>query len=238
MCVCIWPLSPFKCTGPPASEYARSKREGDDVAQAAFEGGEVDGCTCFLACCIGADPKLLDSQRDVMKIKDLVEGRVPATLSSETTFTYVYVRDAAEAILRAAELQGNERGSRYLIGNQRLETGAYYEMIASLSGQPRPKREVPAWLALAAGHAAAWYSSYVSGRSPTAPADLVRTASRGTLLFDARKSERELRMRYTNIRVAFAEAIDMVTAPAVALPEDHAQASVPLVGAASDPEPS
>jgi nucleoside-diphosphate-sugar epimerase len=74
--------------GPAASEYARSKHVGDCIAQAAFESGEVDGCTCFLACCIGADPRLLDPQRDVMKIRPLVHGLIPATISSETTFTY------------------------------------------------------------------------------------------------------------------------------------------------------
>ena len=113
---------------PPRARYARSKRAGDLIAQAAFEGGELDGCTCLLACCIGqdcpartapplqtartptqppwpcagADPKLLDPERDVMRIKELTQGRVPATITSDTVFTYVAVRDAAEAIVRTA----------------------------------------------------------------------------------------------------------------------------------------
>ena len=46
-----------------------------------------------------------------MRISDLVFGRVPAIISSETSFTYVAVRDAAEAIVRASEKRGNERGA-------------------------------------------------------------------------------------------------------------------------------
>ena len=216
--------------GPPASAYASSKHAGDSIAQAAFDSGEVAGCTLYLACCIGADPKLLDAQRDVMKIRPLVQGQIPATIASSTTFTYVYVRDAAEAIVRAAERDGNENGEKYLIGNQRLSTSAYYDLIAELSGQPRPRWEVPPALALGAGHVASWLASRLTGSNPMAPADLVRTAAKGTLLFDASKSERELGMIYTDIRVAFAEAIDLVTSPPE-LPADHAEATARLLDA-------
>jgi nucleoside-diphosphate-sugar epimerase len=37
---------------------------------------------------------------------------------------YVYVHDAADAIVRAAEANGYDRGERFLIGNQRLSTQA------------------------------------------------------------------------------------------------------------------
>ena len=80
--------------GPAASAYAASKHAGDSIAQAAFDAGELDGCSLFLACCIGADSKLIDDQRDVMKIRPLVQGQIPATIASPTTFTYVYVHDA------------------------------------------------------------------------------------------------------------------------------------------------
>ena len=214
--------------GPAASAYAVSKHAGDCIAQASFDAGELDGCSLFLACCIGADPKLLDDERDVMKIRPLVQGQIPATIASSTTFTYVYVRDAAEAIVRAAEKDGNERGERYLVGNQRLSTGEYYDLIASLSGQPRPRWEVPASVALGAGYVASWAARRITGANPMAPADLVRTAAKGTLLFDATKSERELGVVYTDIRVAFAEAIDLITSPPE-MPADHAEATERLV---------
>jgi len=223
--------------GPAASEYAASKQAGDSVAQEAFESGAVRGCTLFLACCIGADPKLLDPQRDVMKLLPLVRGSIPAIIASPTIFTYVYVRDAAEAIVRAAELllRADEsesrrpaRGDRFLIGDQRLSTKDYYALIAELSGQPAPRAEVPVWLALGAGKVSSFLATRLTGSNPTAPADLVRTAAKGTLLFDASKSKRELGMVYTDIRVAFAEAVDYVTAPPE-VPPDHAEATERLV---------
>ena len=211
--------------GPHASQYAASKHAGDAVAQKAFASGDVPGCTVFLACCIGADPKLVDPARDVMRIKELISGAVPAVISSETTFTYVHVRDAAEAIVRAAERGGNERGGRYLVGDQRLRTGEYYDLLARLSGQPRPAREVPGWLALGAGRVASWVATRVTGAMPTAPADLVRTATAGTLLFDARRSVRELGMTYTPIQTAFAEAVDFITSHGLPdIPADQPEA--------------
>ena len=43
-----------------------------------------------------------------------------------------------------------------------------------------------------------------------APADLVRTAVSGNLLFDASKSKTELGMEYTPIHVAFEEAVKSI----------------------------
>jgi len=201
--------------GETASRYASSKHQGDLIVQKAFDSGKLDGCTLFLACCIGKDPKLLDPQRDVMKIQALCRGQVPAVIAGETTFTYVYVKDAAEAIVRAGEkLLGNHpsniTGQRFLIGNQRLKTDEYYDLIAQLSGTPKPRFQVPAWLALWVGQLSAIWSSWISKANPTAPADLVRTATRGTLLFRADKSVQELGMEYTNIKIAFREAVDFV----------------------------
>lgn len=202
--------------GPAASIYASSKHAGDEMVQSVFEAGSLVGCTCFLACCIGRDPKLLDPEHDVMKMKALVEGKVPAVIAGETTFTYVDVRDAAEAIVKAGEKLlhpvdvATVSGEKFLIGNQRLKTDAFYELIAELSGVPRPTWQVPAWLALGAGHTSGFFARIVTGRNPTAPADLVRTAAKGTLLFDATKSEQELGMSYRNIREAFAEAVAFI----------------------------
>jgi hypothetical protein len=70
------PARPPPAAGPTASEYARSKAAGDAlVAQMAAERG-LPACTCKLACCVGADPKLTDPAADVMRIADLIEGRV------------------------------------------------------------------------------------------------------------------------------------------------------------------
>merc|ERR1719408_570518 len=101
-------------------------------------------------------------------MRELIGGLIPATVASDATFTYVYVRDAAEAIVLAAERSGNERGGRYLVGNQRLKTREFYDTIAAISGQPKPAYEVPAWLALGAGKVASWAASRLTGSLPMA----------------------------------------------------------------------
>jgi nucleoside-diphosphate-sugar epimerase len=64
--------------GRPASEYARSKAAGDQlVAQLAREQA-LPACTCKLACCVGRDPKLVEPAKDVMRIADLIAGKVGA----------------------------------------------------------------------------------------------------------------------------------------------------------------
>jgi dihydroflavonol-4-reductase len=221
--------------GPHSSQYAASKHRGDLLAQQAFDAGRLRGCTLFLACCIGADPKLVDSNRDVMRILDLVQGAVPATIVSDVVFTYVHVRDAAEAIVRATERVSGRGGSgsssgsgsgssgahrrrtmavdgeRWLIGDQQLSTKEFYGLIAQISGQPAPAYAIPAWLARISARGLTIWSNWVSRRPPAAPVDLVSTAVGGTLCFSADRSKRELGMEYTPIRTAFAEAIDYVT---------------------------
>ncbi len=48
-------------------------------------------------------------------------------------------------------------------------------------------------------------------RPPLMPYDLMRTAYRGSLLFDGSKAERDLGIRYTPVRVALQEAVGDVT---------------------------
>lgn len=145
--------------GPHSSQYAASKHRGDLLAQQAFDAGRLRGCTLFLACCIGADPKLVDSNRDVMRILDLVQGAVPATIVSDVVFTYVHVRDAAEAIVRATERVSGRGGSGSSSGSGSGHDGGGSESgvssplvrLAAREGQRRGKAStastgpVPYW---------------------------------------------------------------------------------------------
>ena len=125
-------------------------------------------------------------------------------------FTYVYVKDAARAIVAAADLIGNERGEKYLVGNQRLRTSEYYQLVAEVSGTPVPRFEVPAWVAQASARVSHWVSARITGRVPTAPPDLVRTAVSGNLLFDGSKAQRDLGVEYTPVRTAIEEAVEFI----------------------------
>ncbi|GLC42590.1 hypothetical protein PLESTB_001116900 [Pleodorina starrii] len=213
------PLQPDTPPGPAASAYARSKAAGDATvlrmaAEAEVEAGKAGGrlpaCVVSLACVVGADRRLVaGGEEDVMRIADLVRGKVPATLGHDTVFTYIGVRDAAAAIVAA--LTKGQPGRRYLVGNQRLSTAQYYDTIAALSGTPAPTRRVPVWAAaLWAAAAAGWAA--MSGVPPQAPPDLILTVAYGTLLFDSSSSEAELGLQvpYRPIVESFREAVQYV----------------------------
>lgn len=274
--------------GPTTSRYAASKQAGDLLVQAALESGDVAGSACYLACCIGADQKCVSPDRDVMRIADLISGAVPATIASDAVFTYVSVRDAAEAIARVGERAcasgggltcrrrrvpkarlerrvrharpASSRGVRLARGLGRGQVpgrrgpcscsptpacihtwqvpsgrgpaphgrilrraaadlrcatrpprGTYATATRTLArrgscdhhtiaangsalaaGTPKPKREVPGWVAMLGARVLTWYANNLTGSMPTAPVDLVRTATSGTLLFDASRSTAEL----------------------------------------------
>ena len=57
----------------------------------------------------------------------------------------------------------------------------------------------------------------------------MRTAVSGTLLFDAGRSERELGVKYTDIRVAFTEAVDSLDLGIPELPPDQPEAARSLL---------
>ncbi|KAG2440119.1 hypothetical protein HXX76_004233 [Chlamydomonas incerta] len=187
-----------------------SSAAGAGAGSGAGSGGAFTACVVALGCVVGADKRLVaGGEEDVMRIADLVRGKVPATLGHETTFTYIGVRDAAAAIVTA--LHRGQTGRRYLIGNQRLTTGEYYQLISRLSGTPAPKQVVPVWLAAGWAHTAAALAAF-TGAPPQAPPDLIRTVAYGTLLYDSSSSEAELGLAlpYTDIAQSFAEAVECV----------------------------
>lgn len=63
---------------------------------------QISLTTCRLACCIGADPRLLDRDRDVLRLEALVKREISITLGHSTEYVYIGVDDAAAAIVRAA----------------------------------------------------------------------------------------------------------------------------------------
>lgn len=216
--------------GKTTSLYASSKQRGDSVFENFFADAPSDflsGVLVYLACCIGADPKLIDPKKDVMRISDLVYEKIPATIAGDAVFTYIYVRDAAEAIVRAGEKLKDDlkvQGSiKIFVGDQRLATRSYYALIADLASSQLkrkvsvPQYEVPAKVALwwaKVTSANRWFASTVSfGRwnmPPQAAPDVVRTATAGTFLFKCNRSQDYLGMHYTDIRVAFKEAVQFV----------------------------
>ncbi len=186
------------------SEYARSKYEGDRIAWALHETAGLPLVVVYLAAVVGAGDR-----KSVMQISRFLHGQIPAMIDSQSLFTYVYVGDAARAIVRAAEKEGNE-GERYLVGNQRLTTMEYFGIISQVSGMAMPRWTIGRRTALLLSRLMSDWAR-LTKRPPLMPYDLMRTAYRGSLLFDGSKAERDLGIRYTPVRVALQEAVGDVT---------------------------
>ncbi|MBN1837102.1 MAG: NAD-dependent epimerase/dehydratase family protein [Spirochaetales bacterium] len=193
------PFGEASCPGPHMSGYARSKFDGDALARELCQGAGLPLTVVYLAAVIGrGDPKA------VMQIRSFVRGGIPVLIRSNSLFTYIHVRDAAEAIVRAAEKE--DGAEAYLVGGERLSTAEYFGLLSELSGVP-----VPRWALgrratmLLSGLLTAWAG--LTGRPPLLPLDLMRTQFRGSLLFDDSKARRELGMRYTPVREALREAV-------------------------------
>jgi dihydroflavonol-4-reductase len=197
---------PFRETSPPGphmSGYARSKHDGDALAWDLQARGGLPLVVVYLAAVVGpGDPKA------VMQIRRVVEGRLPMLIRSDSRFTFVHIRDAAEAIVRAAERERNE-GEAYLVGGERFSTAEYLSLISELAGVSLPKLALGRFPILPLARLLTFWAA-LTGRPPLLPLDLMRTEFRGSLLFDDGKTRRELGITYTPVREALREAIDEI----------------------------
>jgi dihydroflavonol-4-reductase len=191
--------------GPHPSDYARSKYEGDEIGWELHRTKGLPLTVVHLAAVIGAgDPC------PTMEVRRAVEKNLPALVGADTTYTYVYVRDAAEAIVRAL-LSDTSVGRRYLIGTERASTREYFEIIGDLADVPVPKLNLPERALLPVARVlekvAAW-----TGQRPPLPVDILKTTARGSLVFDGGRAKEELAMEYTPLREALREAVEEIRA--------------------------
>jgi dihydroflavonol-4-reductase len=186
--------------GPQQSDYARSKYLGDCAAWRLHLDEGLPLTIVYLAAVIGAG-----DTRSTMEVREFAEGRIPALVGADKTFTYVHIRDAALAIVRAAE-KPDSIGERYLVGGERVTTREYFGIISDLTGVPLPKINIPESVVLPVAKLLTAISRYTGSR-PLVPEDVIRTSAAGSLLFDGRKAERDLGIRYTPLREALAEAV-------------------------------
>jgi len=197
------PFNEASAAGQHASDYARSKYLGDQAGWNLHEREGLPLTVVHLAAVIGAG-----DDKSTMEVRRAVEGKLPALVGADTTYTYVYVRDAADAIARAL-MKEDSIGQRYLIGNQRATTRDYFNTIGRLASVSVPHWNIPeSWLMPLAR--AMEVLSRRTGRRPVLPLDVLKTTAAGSLLFDASRSIKELGMAYTPLETALAEAIDEI----------------------------
>jgi dihydroflavonol-4-reductase len=127
------PVSPKQ-----VSEYFRTKYEGDRVAWNLFEKKGLPLVVIYPVCVLGPG----DQKASANYVKNLINRRLPATVFKDKIFSFVCVKDVAQAILNALEKENNI-GEKYLVGNCRLKWKEINKLIGDMSGVPLPKINLP-----------------------------------------------------------------------------------------------
>lgn len=182
------------------SHYGRSKFKGDEAVWQMHKERALPLSIVYLAAVIGAG-----DDNATMEVKRAMDGRLPALVGADTTYTYVYIGDAVEAIKRALLLE-KTIGERYLIGTERATTREYFNIIGKLAGVRIPKMNIPERL-LKPVSSVMELSSRITGNRPMLPMDVLKTTASGSLLFDGTKAEQALNMDYTSLEYALNESI-------------------------------
>lgn len=187
------------------SEYARTKREGERLAWELHKKEGLPLVVLYPGGVLGVG----DTKATMKLVEDLVQRRVPATTFHDSTVVLVYIKDVVEAIVRAAEVEGNI-GEQYLLGKATITLGDFCRTVCELAGVRMPFLVLPGWMVMFLAHALTAFSR-VTRQPPWLglSVDQMRTFKEGYVC-DGSKAERELGIAYTPIRVALAEEVSAV----------------------------
>lgn len=183
------------------SEYARTKYQAEQIAWQLYEQRGLPLVVVYPGAVLGPG----DATPSGQFINDYIHGRIPAAGFAKSTMTLVYVRDVAEAIVRALEKEGN-LGEKYLLGKYSLTLQEYMALLSEISGVPMPKW-IPDPIAMTVLRFSNWFAE-LTGKPPAQASQLdgIQTLRAG-FVFDGSKSERELGIAYTPMRVMLEEEI-------------------------------
>ena len=197
------PFDEDSAPGPHPSQYARSKYLADQIGWRMHSERRLPLTVVHLAAVIGAgDP------RPTMEVRRAVERRLPVLVGADTTYTYVHVEEAAEAIVRALPNPASV-GRRYLIGTERASTREYFSLIGDLADVPVPKYNIPEAPLVPVARLLERFARW-TGKRPAMPVDILKTTAAGSLVFDGSRAKSELGMTYRSLRTALSEAIDEI----------------------------
>jgi dihydroflavonol-4-reductase len=177
---------------PPAeftSHYAKSKFEAEQLALA-FDGVEV----------VSVNPASVQGPGRTTGTAKLfiryLNGRLPVDLPAH--FGLCYTEDCVNGHL-LAEAKGRP-GQRYVLNTATLTNTDAIDLIAVIAGLADRPRTLPPPVAMAAASVAEAYARLLD-RPSRFCREFVRTAAHPHL-YDGSRAERELGLRYTNLRVA------------------------------------
>jgi len=189
--------------GDHASEYARTKYEGDRVAWELVDRKGLPLVMIYPCAVLGPnDPKPIGDYIKMLAIK-----KMPIRGLESTALTFVHVNDVAEAIVRALEKEGNI-GEGYIVGKELCSMKQINGWVQEISGVPLPFLSVPNSVI----KLNAFFLTALADLTKRPPlwglsSDSVRNAL-SNMKADGSKAERELGISYTPVRTAIEEFIE------------------------------
>ena len=143
------------------SEYFRTKYEGDRITWELYEQKGLPLVVVYPCGVLGpGDPKASGQY-----IRNLINRRMPATVFHDSVLTWVHVRDVAEAIVRAAEKEGN-LGEKYLVGKQEMSFKEINEMVRDISGVRLPMMHLPDFMVTINARLLTWLANVIKKPPP------------------------------------------------------------------------
>ena len=199
----VIPFNENSPAGKHPNRYGHSKYCGDNAAWKLHQQAGLPLSIVYLAAVIGAG-----DDKATMEVGRAVEGKMPALVGADTTYTYVYLGDAVEAIAQAV-IREETIGERYLIGTERATTREYFNLIGDFAGVSMPDLNIPELILMPIAYVMEMFSR-VSGVRPMLPIDVLKTTAAGSLLFDGSKAQKALEINYTPLSSALAESVQEI----------------------------
>lgn len=199
----VIPFNENSPAGKHPNRYGHSKYCGDNAAWKLHQQAGLPLSIVYLAAVIGAG-----DDKATMEVGRAVEGKMPALVGADTTYTYVYLGDAVEAIAQAV-IREETIGERYLIGTERATTREYFNLIGDFAGVSMPDLNIPELILMPIAYVMEMFSR-VSGVRPMLPIDVLKTTAAGSLLFDGSKAQKVLEINYTPLSSALAESVQEI----------------------------
>jgi dihydroflavonol-4-reductase len=186
-------------------EYFRTKYEGELIAWGLYNTKKLPLVVIYPVCVVGAG----DTKASGRYLNDFINKKLPAAVFKNEIFSFVYVKDVAQAIVKALEKENNI-GEKYLIGNYRYTWGEINKMITEISGVSSPKMSLPNSLTMMNAYLLTGLANLIKKPPLWGMAiDQMKVMNVGFNV-DGSKAEKELGIKYTPIRVALKEAIDSI----------------------------
>lgn len=187
------------------SEYFKTKFEGEQIAWDLHKKKGLPLVVIYPVCVLGAG----DTKASGRYIQDLINRKLPATVFKDAIFTYVYVKDVAQAIVNALEKENNI-GEKYLVGNYRYTWGEINKMVSEVSGVPLPKFNLPNSVTMMNAFFLTGLANLIKKPPLWGMAIDQMKVMKAGFSVDGSKAERELGIKYTPIRAALEEAINSI----------------------------